>query len=40
MLLNRAMGTSLAVQRLRLHAPTVGAQVQSLVGELDPACHS
>ena len=28
------MGTSLAVQWLRLHASTAGAQVQSLVREL------
>ena len=31
-------GTSLVVQRLELCVPMQGAQVQSLVGELDPAC--
>ena len=29
-------GTSLVIQRVRLHTPHAGAQVQSLVGELDP----
>ena len=31
---NTTVGTSLAVQWLRLHASTAGARVQSLVGEL------
>ena len=31
-------GTSLVVQWLRLHAPKKGAQVQSLVRELNPTC--
>jgi len=35
------VGTSLVVQWLRLHAPNArGAQVQSLVRELDPMSHS
>ena len=32
------MGTSLVVQWLRLQAPNLGAQVRSLVRELDPIC--
>ena len=37
---NSATGTSLMVQRLRLHAPHAGGPgVQSLVRELDPTCH-
>ena len=31
---------SLVIQWLRLHTPTAGAWVRSLVGELDPACHN
>ena len=31
-------GTSLVIQRLRLHAPSAGAQVWSLVRALDPTC--
>ena len=34
------MGTSLVVQWLRLNAPMQRAWVQSLVRELDPACHN
>ena len=36
---NHGQGTSLVVQRLRLHAPNVGAQIQSLIRELDPTCY-
>ena len=32
--------TSLLVQWLRLSASNLGAQVPSLVGELDPTCHN
>ena len=32
------LGTSLVVQWLRLHPPNAGAQVRSLVGELDATC--
>ena len=32
------MGTSLAVQWLRLHTPHLGAHVRSLVRELDLTC--
>ena len=28
------------VQWLRLHLPNAGAQAPSLVGKLDPTCHS
>ena len=34
------MGSSLVVQWLRLQAPNSGAQVQSLVRELDPICYN
>ena len=34
------MGTSLVVQWLRLQAPNSGAQVRSLVRELDPICYN
>ena len=34
------MEISLVVQWLRLQAPKAGALVQSLVRELDPACHN
>ena len=37
---NHGQGTSLVVQRLRLHAPNVGAQIQSLIRELDPTCYT
>ena len=33
---NYELGTSLVVQWLRLQAPSVGTQVQSMVRELDP----
>ena len=33
-----SVGTSLGVQWLRIHVPTQGSQVQSLVRE-DPTCH-
>ena len=36
--LNCILRASLVVQRLRLHAPTTGAWVRSLVRELDPTC--
>ena len=36
----RGDGTSLVVQRVRLHAPNAGGLVQSLVGELDPTTKS
>ena len=36
----RWRGASLMVQWLRLWLPMQGAQVQSLVRELDPTCHS
>ena len=34
------MGTSLVVQWLSLCAPNTGAQVPSVIGELDPTCFS
>ena len=36
---NHGQGTSLMVQCLRLHAPNIGAQIQSLIRELDPTCY-
>ena len=33
-------GTSLVVQWLKFSIPNVGGWVQSLVRELDPACHN
>ena len=33
-------GTSLVVQWLRLHVPNAGAQVRSLVRELDHTCRN
>ena len=38
--INGRRGTSLVVQCLRLWLPVQGAQVQSLVRELDPTCHN
>ena len=32
--------TPMGVQWLRLHLPMQGAQVRSLVRELDPTCHT
>ena len=38
--LKQARGTSLVVQWLIVCAPNAGAQIQSLVRELDPICHN
>ena len=40
LLIKRVLGTSLVVQRLRLWACSAGAQVRSLVRELDMAGHN
>ena len=34
------LGTFLVVQWLRIPAPNAGAQVWSLLRELDPTCHN
>jgi len=36
----QSTGTSLVVQRLRLHAPNGEARVPLLIRELDPACQN
>ena len=37
-MIKRNQGTSLVVQWVRLHTPTAGGLIRSLVMELDPAC--